>query len=334
MSSGPGRKEVRKDIAALIVCALFFTLCVSAQAQQAKKLPRIGYLAGDPRVPAHEAFRQGLRELGYIEGQKIVIDWRFAERKSERYPILAAELVQIGVEAIVTNSGDDPILATMNSTKTIPIIFETGSDPVARGFVASLAHPGGNLTGVSWMAHELGGKRLELLKEAVPKLNRVAVVIGPDQRNYDVQMTELNAAAQGLHLELQPVQMQKADDVEKAFSAMSNSNVRSFILLVNPALGAFRDKILRLAVKSKLPAMYSTQDWVNAGGLMTYAPDRIAIARRLAVYVDKVLKGTKPTDLPVERPTKFEFVINLKTAKQIGLAIPPNVLARADRVIR
>src|SRR4029077_16346095 len=162
----------------------------------------------------------------------------------------------------------------------------------------------------------------------------VAVVIGPDQRNYDVQMTELNAAAQGLHLKLQPGQTQKAEAVRKAVSAMSNSNVRSFILLVNPALGAFRDKILRLAVKSKLPAMYSTQDWVNAGGLMTYAPDRIAFARRLAVYVDKVLKGTKPTDLPVERPTKFEFVINLKAAKQIGLTIPPNVLARADRVIK
>jgi len=306
-----------------------------AQAQQSKKVPRIGYLSlrsgpGDNDL----AFQQRLRELGYLDGQNIVIEWRFADGKSERYPLLAGELVQIGVEAIVTNSGDDPILAAMKATKTIPIIFETGSDPVARGFVASLAHPEGNLTGVSWMAHELGGKRLELLKEAVPKLTRVGVLSGPDQRNYDVQMTEIKAAAQGFHLELQPVRMQKADDVEKAFSAMSNSNVRGFILLVNPAFGAFRDKILELAVKSRLPGMYSNQDYVSAGGLMTYAPDRIAIARRLAVYVDKILKGTKPTDLPVERPTKFEFVINLKAAKQIDLTIPPIVLARADKVIR
>jgi len=306
-----------------------------AQAQQSKKVPRIGYLSlrsgpGDNDL----AFQQSLRELGYVDGQNIVIEWRFADGKSERYALLAGELVQIGVEAIVTNSGDDPILAAMKATKTIPIIFETGSDPVARGFVASLAHPEGNLTGVSWMAHELGGKRLELLKEAVPKLTRVGVLSGPDQRNYDVQMTEIKAAAQVFHLELQPVRMQKADDVEKAFSAMSNSNVRGFILLVNPAFGAFRDKILELAVKSRLPGMYSNQDYVNAGGLMTYAPDRIAAARRLAVYVDKILKGAKTTDLPVERPTKFEFVINLKTAKQIGLSISPNVLARADRVIR
>ena len=335
MSSGPRWKEVRKDIAALIVGALFFALCVSAQAQQAKKVHRIGYLSlrsapGDNEL----AFRQRLREVGYIDGQNIVIEWRFADGKSERYPALAAELVQIGVVAIVTTSGDDPIVAAMKATKTIPIIFETGSDPVDRGFVASLAHPGGNLTGVSWMAHELGGKRLELLKDTVPNLNRVAVLSGPDQRNYDVQMMELKAAAQGLHLELQPVQMQNADDAEKVFSAMSNDKVRAFFLLVNPAFGAFRNRILEVAIKNRLPGMYSNQDWVNAGGLMTYAPDLIATARRLAVYVDKILKGTKTTDLPVERPTKFELVINLKAANQIGLSIPANVLARADRVIR
>jgi putative ABC transport system substrate-binding protein len=306
-----------------------------AEAQQPKKIPRIGYLSLRSGPADNDlAFRQGLRELGYIEGQNIVIDWRFAEGKSERYPILVAELVQIGVEAIVTNGGDDPIRAAMNSTKTIPIIFETASDPVARGFVASLARPEGNLTGVSWMAHELGGKRLELLKEAVPKLTRVAILGDPDQRNYPVQMTDLKAAAQALHLELHPVRLQKADDVENAFSTMTNANVRAFFLVVNPAFGVFRNKILELATKNKLPGMYSTQDYVNAGGLMTYAADRIATARRLAVYVDKVLKGTKPTDLPVERPTKFEFVINLKAANQIGLTIPPNVLARADRVIK
>jgi putative tryptophan/tyrosine transport system substrate-binding protein len=318
-----------------LLVTVFFATPAVAQAQLPKKVPRIGYVSlrsgpGDNDL----AFRQRLRELGYVEGQNIVIEWRFAEGKSERYPLVAAELVQIGVEAIVTNSGDDPILAAMKATKTIPIIFETGSDPVARGFVTSLAHPEGNLTGVSWMAHELGGKRLELLKEAVPKLTRVGILGDPDQRNYGVQMTELNPAAQALHLELQPVRMHNADDVVNAFSAMRNGNVRAFFLVVNPAFGAFRNKILELAVKTRLPGMYSNQDYVSAGGLMTYAPDRIATARRLAVYVDKILKGTKPTDLPVERPTKFEFVINLKTAKQIGLTIPPNVLARADKVIR
>ena|SRR5438094_4253374 len=322
----------------IAVCALatiLLTTAPSAEAQLPKKVPRIGYLSLRSGVGDNDsAFRQGLRELGYIEGQNIVIEWRFAEGKSERYPLLAAELVQIGVEAIVTNSGDDPILAAMKSTKTIPIIFETGSDPVARGFVASLARPERNLTGVSWMAHELGGKRLELLKEAVPKLTRVAVLGDPDQRNYPVQMTELKAAAQGLHLELQAVRMQKADDVEKAFSAMTNAYVRGFFLVVNPAFGVFRNKIVELAGKSRLPGMYSNQDYVNAGGLMTYAPDRIATARRLAVYVDKILKGAKTTDLPVERPIKFEFIINLKAAKQIGLKITLNVLARADRVIK
>lgn len=316
-----------------LLLTVFFATAGVAEAQLPKKVPRIGYLALRPGVN-HSAFRQGLRDLGYVEGQNIIIEWRFAEVKSERYPLLAAELVQIGVEAIVTNSGDEPILAAMNSTKTIPIIFETGSDPVARGFVASLARPESNLTGVSWMAHELDGKRLELLKEAVPKLTRVAVLGDPDQRNYGVQMTELKAAAQGLHLELQPVRIQRADDLENAFSAMSNSNARCFFLLVNPAFGAFRNKILELAVKSRLPGMYSNQDYVNAGGLMTYAPDRTATARRLAVYVDKILKGTRTTDLPVERPTKFEFVINLKAAKQIGLTIPQSVLYRADKVIK
>jgi len=304
-------------------------------AQQPKKVPRIGYLslrsgAGDIDL----AFRQGLRDLGYIDGQNVIIEWRFAEGKRERYSLLAAELVHIGVEAIVTNSGVDPIVAAMKSTKTIPIIFETGSDPVARGFVVSLPHPEWNLTGVSWMAHELGGKRLELLKDTIPKLTRVAVVSGPDQQNYDVQMRVVESAAQNLHLKLQPFRMQNSDDVEKAFTAVTRANIRAFFVLVNPAFGAFRNKIIDISIKNRLPGIASNQDWVNAGGLMTYAPDRIATARRLAVYVDKILKGTKPMDLPVERPTKFELVINLKTAKQIGLIIPPNVLARADKVIR
>jgi putative ABC transport system substrate-binding protein len=326
---------VKKPVITVAVVLLLFALSFEKEAQQPKKVPRIGYLSLRSDAGAIDlAFRQGLRDLGYIEGQNVIIEWRFAEGKPERYPLLAAELVHIGVEAIVTNSGDDPIVAAMKSTKTIPIIFETGSDPVARGFVASLPHPERNLTGISWMAHELGGKRLELLKDTVPKLTRVAVVSGPDQRNYDVQIRVLESAAQGLHLELQPLRIQNSDDVGKVFSAMSAANVRAFFVLVNPAFGALRNKILDLAVKTRLPGMYSNQDIVKAGGLMTYAPDRIATARRQAVYVDKILRGTKPTDLPVERPAKFELVINLRTAKQIGLTIPPNVLARADRVFR
>jgi putative tryptophan/tyrosine transport system substrate-binding protein len=325
---------LKKTAVPSIVVVILLAIAVIAEAQQPKKLNRVGYLKlrSGPENNGL-AFQQRLRELGYIEGQTIVIEWRFAG-KSVRYPLLAAELVQIGVEAIVTNAGDEPILAAMKATKTIPIIFETGSDPIARGFVASLAHPEGNLTGVSWMAHELGGKRLELLKEAVPNLIRIAILGDPEQRNYPVQMTDLKAAAQSLHLELHPVRIQKADDVEGAFSAITNAKDQAFFLIVNPALGGFRNKIIELAGKNRLPGIYSNQDWVNAGGLMTYAPDRIAIAQRLAVYVDRILKGARPADLPVERPTKFELVINLQTAKQIGLTIPPNVLARADRVIR
>jgi putative ABC transport system substrate-binding protein len=224
-----------------------------ADAQQPKKIPRIGYLSLRSGPADNDlAFRQGLRELGYIEGQNIVIDWRFAEGKSERYPILVAELVQIGVEAIVTNGGDDPIRAAMNSTKTIPIIFETASDPVARGFVASLARPEGNLTGVSWMAHELGGKRLELLKEAVPKLTRVAILGDPDQRNYPVQMTDLKAAAEALHLELHPVRLQKADDVENVFSTMTNANSSCVLFSCKPRLRSFSQQDLGACNKTQI----------------------------------------------------------------------------------
>jgi len=221
------------------------------QAQLPKKVPRIGYLSlRSGPGPNEEAFRQGLHDLGYIEGQNIVIEWCFAAGKSERYPLIADELVRIKVDAIATASGDAPIIAAMNATKTIPIIFDTGSDPVARGFVTSLAHPEENLTGLSGMLHELGGKRLELLKDAVPKLTRVAVLGNRDQLNYAVQMADIEAAAQSLGLKLQPLRVQKADDVEKAFSAMTKANLRDFFVLVNPAFGVLRDKIVELARKT------------------------------------------------------------------------------------
>jgi ABC-type uncharacterized transport system substrate-binding protein len=327
---------MRKTVISFALTALFYALCLPVWAQQPGKVPRIGYLSLRSGFGVNdEAFRQGLRELGYTERQNIVVEWRFVDGKSERYRDFVAELVRLKVDAIVTASGDDPIIAAMNVTKTIPIIITTGSDPVARGFVASLAHPGGNVTGLSYMLHELSGKRLELLKEVVPKLLRVAVLGDRDQQNYNVQIKELEEAARALGLQLQPVQLRVADDLENAFSAMARDRAGGLFVLVNPAIGFFRGKVVEFATKGRLPGIYATPDWVvDAGGLMSYAPAYADQYRRAAVYVDKILKGAKPGDLPIERPRKFELVINLKAAKQIDLTIPPNVLARADRVIK
>ena len=325
----------RKWVRIFGVVIAFVGLACAVESQQPKKIPRIGYLSLRSGFGVNdEAFRQALRELGYVEGQNIVIEWRFAEGISERYADFAAELVRLKVDAIVTASGDAPVSAAMNATKTIPIIFETGSDPVARGHVASLARPGGNVTGLSAMLHELGGKRLELLKEAVPKVSRVAVLGDRKQQNYGVQMKDLKDAAQVLGLQLQPAQLRVASELENAFTAMARDRAGAFFVLVNPSIGLFREQVVEFATKRRLPSIYSTLDWVDVGGLMAYAPNRIETFRRMAVYVDKILKGTKAADLPVERPMKFELIINLKAAKQIGLTIPPNLLVRADKVIR
>jgi putative tryptophan/tyrosine transport system substrate-binding protein len=315
--------------------AMVLMLCSSPEAQELKKVPRIGYLSLGSGLDVNpEAFRQGLRQLGYIEGQNIVVEWRFVDGKSEQYHESAAELVRLKVDAIVTASGDEPIIAAMNVTKTVPIIILTGSDPVARGFVASLTRPGGNVTGISYMLHELNGKRLELIKEVVPKLFRVAVLGDREHQNYNVQMKELEAAARTLGLDLQPMQVRAAEDLENAFSEMAKDRAGAFLVLSNPAIGFFRGKVAEFAAKARVPGIYATPAYVTAGGLMSYAPAHADQYRRAAVYVDKILKGTKASDLPIERPTKFELVINLKTAKQIGLTIPPAVLARADKVIK
>ncbi|HEX7230872.1 MAG TPA: ABC transporter substrate-binding protein, partial [Candidatus Binatia bacterium] len=320
---------------ACALCAMLLALCSPVEAKQSKKVARIGYLSLGAGIRANdEAFREGLRQLGYREGHNIVIEWRFVDGRSERYRDLAAELVRLKVDAIVTASGDDPIIAAMKATKTIPIVILTGSDPVARGFVASLTHPGGNVTGVSYMLHELNGKRLELLKEVVPKLVRVAILGDPDHRNYKVQMNEVKSAAQGLGLDLQPVQIRAAEDLENAFSFMAQSRAGALLVLSNPAIGFFLGTVVQFAAKTRIPGIYATPGWVSAGGLMSYAPAYADQYRRAAAYVDKILKGTNPRDLPVERPIKFELVINLEAAKQIGLTIPPSVLARADRVIK
>jgi putative tryptophan/tyrosine transport system substrate-binding protein len=316
-------------------CALLFAISVPVEAQQSKKVPRIGYLANSTasaQAARREAFRQGLRDLGYVEGQNIVIEYRYAEGKSDRLPDLATELVHLKVDVIVAGS-TITIQAAKNATKTIPIVMATAGDPVASGFVVSLARPGGNITGLSQMSPELGGKRLELLKEALKKVSVVAVLYdgGASQA---VQMKEMEAAARALGMQLRPVKVEGPNDLETAFSVMTRGHASAFIGVTSSMFFSHRGRIADLAVKSRLPAIYPAREFVETGGLMSYGPNISENHRRAAIYVDKILKGAKPADLPVEQPMKFEFIVNLKTAKQIGVTIPPNVLARADRVIR
>jgi putative ABC transport system substrate-binding protein len=274
-----------------------------------------------------------MRELGYVDGQNMAIESRYAEGKLDGLPNLAGELVRLNVDIIVAG-GSTAIRATKNATKAIPIVMAHGSDPVALGYVASLARPGGNITGLTHLAPELGGKRLELLKDIIPQLTRVAVLTDPGTGGHSPQLKELEIAAPALGLQLRAVEVRAPKELESAFSAMITGRAGAFIGLQQPTLDRLRGRIVDLAAKNRLPAMYPNSEYVETGGLMSYAADIVAMFRRSAVYADKILKGAKPADLPVEQPTKFELVINLRTAKQIGLTIPPNVLARADRVIR
>jgi putative ABC transport system substrate-binding protein len=306
------------------------------QAQQPKTVPRIGYLSvlspssDSSRI---EAFRQGMRELGYVEGKSVIIDPRYAEGKLERLPDLAGELVRLNVAVIVVG-GSTATKATKDVTHLIPIVMAHGSDPVELGFVASLARPGGNITGLTHLAPELGGKRLELLKEIIAQLSRVAVLTDPGTQGHGPQIKELEVAARALGLQLLPAEVRKPDELEGAFSTMTRGRAAALIGLQQPTLDRLRARIVDLAAKHRLPAMYSNSEYVEAGGLMSYAADIVAMFRRAATYVDKILKRTKPSDVPVEQPKKFEFIINLKAAKQIGLTSPPNVLARADQVLK
>jgi putative ABC transport system substrate-binding protein len=321
-----------KKIIGLALGALLFAPSVAAQAQQPKQVPRIGYIAtvsASSIRDRHEAFRQGLRDLGYTEGKNIVIESRFAEGKSDRLPDLAAELVRLKVEVIVT-SGPPSTRAAKKATSTIPIVMAEDPDPVATGLVASLARPGGNITGLSSLSPEISGKRLEILKEVLPKLSRVAV-FGTGNA---ASVKETDLAAQALGLQLQYLEMREPNDIEAAFQEAAKGRADAVMLLENPVNLSHRKKIVDLAVKNRLPAIYPWPEFVEEGGLVTYTASRTDLFRRAATYVDKILKGAKPADLPVEQPTKFEFVINLKAATQIGLTIPPNVLARADRVIK
>ena len=306
-------------------------------AQQAPKIAKIGYLV--PASPAAaadnvEALRQGLRELGYVEGKTFVLELRYGEARAERFPELARELVGLKVDVIVVAT-DGAIAAVKRETQTIPIVMVNSSDPVGIGFVASLARPGGNVTGLSNISPELSGKRLELLREVVPGLSRVAFLWNPDVRGNVLDYKETEGAARSLHLQLQSVEVVRAEDVDRAFSAVTKGRAQALILPAgNPVGFANRGQIASFAQKNRLPSMFAQKEYVDAGGLMSYGPSLPDMHRRTATYVDKILKGTKPADLPVEQPRKFELVINLKIAKQIGLTIPPNVLARADKVIK
>lgn len=327
---------IRNAQSATLVCALLFALCSPALAQQPPKVPWIGVLVAataSSQSARLEAVRQGLRELGYVEGKNIFIEWRYAEGKFDRLPDLAAELVRLKVEVIVTG-GSTSTRAAKEVTTTIPIVMANDDDPVGNGFVASLARPGGNITGLSTLSPELSGKRLELLKEVAPGLSRVAV-LGTSTRPGNAQaLKETELAAGAFGVELQYLDVLAPKDIETVFQAASKGRAEAVLVLGNPITFSQRTQVVDLAAKSRLPAIYPFLEFVEAGGLMTYGPSFTDLFRRAATYVDKILKGAKPADLPVEQPTKFEFVINLKSAKQIGLTIPPHVLARADRVIK
>jgi putative tryptophan/tyrosine transport system substrate-binding protein len=330
---------VKKNITTLALCAMLFGLSYSAEAQEPKKIARIGYVSGsgDPKAPGPlaEAFRQGLRDLGYIEGKNIWVEYRFAEGKLDRIPGLVAELVQLQVDVLV--SGNLPaIRAAKQATKTIPIVMMTVQDPVATGLVDSLARPGGNITGLTQLTRELSGKRLELLREVVRGTSRIGILWDANAPGPVIAFKEYETAASALKMQLQSLEVRgPSPDLEGAFEAAGKKRVSALVTIRNPVLLRHSKRIAELAIKNRLPSMYEGSDWVEAaGGLVSYAASDAESYRRAATYVDKILKGTKPADLPVEQPTKFELVINLKTAKQIGLTIPPNVLAQADRVIK
>jgi putative ABC transport system substrate-binding protein len=311
-----------------------FSFCALTEAQQPTKRTLIGYLSGtssSATLARVEAFRQGLRELGYVEGKNIVIEYRYAEGKNDRLPALAADLVRLKVDVIVSN-GPAPTRSAKQATVTIPIVMAFEDDPVGSGFVASLARPGGNITGLSTLFPEMSGKQLELLKEIVPQLSRVTVLGNVTSPGRPQALREINVAADGFGVQIQYLEVRGPKDIETAFREASKEHADAVLVLATTIL--YRRHVLDLAVRSRLPTIYGRPEYVDDGGLVYYGPSYTALYRRAAVYVDKILKGAKPADLPVEQPTKFELVINLKTAKQIGLTIPPNVLARADRVIK
>jgi ABC-type uncharacterized transport system substrate-binding protein len=330
------KSAFRNPKSAILLGALLFALCVPAEAEQSGKVPRIGVLiSASPSIASRriQAFQQGLRELGYVEGKNIAFEYRYGEGRPDTLPERVAELVHLQVDLLVTDTSN-ATQAAKNATQTISVVFTTANDPVGDGQVASLAKPGGNLTGFSILALDLNGKRLELLKEAFPQITRVAFLPITGEAIGENRFKEAEIAAQGLRLRLQRLRTKGADDLESAFDAAKRSGAEAVLAHPSTFVATNRARIIELAAKHRLPVIFGGAEAAEAGGLMSYGPDIVDNYRRAAVYVDKILKGTKPADLPVQQPMKFEFVINLKTAKQIGLTIPPNVLARADRVIR
>ena len=323
----------------LVCYTLSALLCLGGypiDAQESKNLPRLGFLSAGTAQDDRDrlgVFRERLRELGYVEAKNILIEYRFADGKLERLPELADELARLNVNIIVT-AGNEAVQAAKNVTQSIPIVMAFSGDPVGAGFVANLARPGGNITGLSRINIELTAKRLELLNETVPSATRIAVLFNPEGRVPLLALKEAHAAAQRLSLHIQALEMKAPQDIETAFRSAASERAGAVMTLPGGFTGFYRTRIVNLAAKSRLPAMYNNLRFVEDGGLMTYASDQREEFRRAALYVDRILKGAKPADLPVEQLTKFELVINLKTAKQIGLTIPPNMLARADRVIR
>jgi putative ABC transport system substrate-binding protein len=329
---------VHRTLGALIVTlALGFLVApLAAEAQPPAKVPRIGVLStGSPRVSLarFEPFIQGLRELGYVEGQTIAFAYRFADGKNERLPGLATELIDLTVEVIVT-SGTPAAVAAKHATSMIPIIIAIAADPVGEGLVANLARPGGNVTGMANLDSELSGKRLEILKEVVPGLSRVAILWNPANPAHRPALGESEVAARGLGVQLQLVEVRAPHEFTSAFAAMSRERASALMLLADSMFGSHRAQVVELAAKSRLPSLFWVKDFVAAGGLMSYGASYPDLLRRAATYVDKILKGAKPADLPMEQPTTFELVINLKTAQALGLTIPPSVLFQATEVIR
>ena len=343
VSSSDNRKSKiqNRKLAGIVTLVITFAMCGAvAEAQQPKKVPRIGFLSGtDPSIEStrSEAIRLALREFGYIEGQSIATEYRYAGGKIDRAPELLAELVRLKVDIIVVAGADRWVRAAKNATKTIPIVMTGGgADPVEAGLVESLARPGGNVTGLTNLTAQLGGKRLELLKEAVPKLARVAVLYNPSNPGPALEVKEdLPVAARALKLTIQPWEVRAADDFDGVFAAMSKQHPDGlYVAGAGQVIAPNHKRTAGFALKRRLPSVYGNREGVEAGGLMYYGADLTDSYRRVAYFVDKILKGTKPADLPVERPTKFELMFNLKTAKQIGVTIPQSLLYRADRVIR
>jgi putative ABC transport system substrate-binding protein len=334
---GGGSVRVVRDALTVVLALTLFAVPLAADAQQAGKVPRIGFLrltSASDRPPLLDAFRQGLRELGWVEGQNLVIDYRYAEGRVDRLRDLAAEMVRLKVDLIIVSGGTQGATAVKNATETIPIVMIAVRDPVGTGLIASLARPGGNVTGVAGSAGlEIVAKQLELLTETVPKMRRVAILSNPANPYHQLAIREVNVAARSLGVQLQLLEARGPNDFDGAFAAMARERVEALVVVSDAMFNSHRTRLADLAARIRLPAAYGIRESVEAGGLMSYGPSFLDFYRRAATYVDKILRGAKPADLPVEQPTRFELVINLKTARTLGLTIPQSVLRRADNII-